>query len=52
MNEGDQFRVLVKRMREVQRRYFKERSPDLLRQSKDLEKKVDAWLTGQVEMKI
>ena len=35
MKEGDQFRVLVKRMREIQKRYFKERSPDLLKLSKD-----------------
>ena len=52
MKEGDQFRVLVKRMREIQKRYFKEKSPDLLKLSKDLEKKVDAELTGQQEMKI
>ena len=52
MKEGDQFRVLVKRRREVQKQYFKQRSPDLLKKSKDLEKQVDAWLTGQTEMKI
>ena len=51
MQEGDQFRVLVKRMREVQKQYFKHRSPDLLKRCKELEKKVDGWLNDQTTMK-
>jgi len=51
MQEGDQFRVLVKRMREVQKQYFKHRSPDLLKRCKELEKKVDGWLNNQTTMK-
>jgi hypothetical protein len=50
MHQGDQFRVLVKRMREVQKQYFKHRTPDLLQKSKELEKKVDGWLDGQMKM--
>tara|TARA_R100001443_G_scaffold31664_3_gene45813 strand:- start:895 stop:1101 length:207 start_codon:yes stop_codon:yes gene_type:complete len=51
MQEGDQFRVLVKRMREVQKQYFKHRSPDLLIRCRELEKKVDLWLNEQTMMK-
>tara|TARA_Y100000593_G_C4222638_1_gene292685 strand:+ start:318 stop:476 length:159 start_codon:yes stop_codon:yes gene_type:complete len=52
MKSGDQFRVLVARMRELQKRYFKERSPDLLMQCKKLERQVDNWLKGQTEMNL
>ena len=50
MQEGDQFRVLVKRMRDVQKLRDKHRSPDLSKRAKELEKKVDGWLSGQGEI--
>ncbi len=51
MQEGHQFKILVKRMREVQKQYFKHRSPDLLIRCRELEKKVDGWLNEQTTMK-
>ena len=40
----NQFRDLVRRMREAQREYFKTRSHFVLQRSKELEKAVDAEL--------
>ena len=34
----------VKRLRETQKRYFKTRDPELLRESKQLEKELDALI--------
>lgn len=39
-----EFRALVRKMRETQREYFKNRSADVLSRSKDLERQVDAEL--------
>jgi hypothetical protein len=40
----NQFRDLVRRMREAQREYFRTRSHFVLQRSKELEKQVDAEL--------
>lgn len=37
----DEFVALVKQMRESQRAYFKERSPQWLSQARELERRVD-----------
>jgi hypothetical protein len=39
---SDDFVQLVKRMRELQAKYFKDRDPTTLRECKDLERRVDA----------
>ncbi len=43
MND-DEFRDLVRRMRKCQKDYFKTRDTTVLRESKDLERRVDAAL--------
>ena len=44
MMPNNQFRDLVRRMREAQREYFKTRSHFVLQRSKELERQVDAEL--------
>ena len=46
----EQFRRLVKDMREWQREYFKTRSKTALSESKRLERLVDEALSGQLEL--
>lgn len=46
MTTGD-FADLVKEMRDAQKEYFKTRSSDSLRRSKDYEKKVDEILSSR-----
>lgn len=46
MTTGD-FADLVKKMRDAQKEYFKTRSNDSLRRSKDYEKKVDEILSSR-----
>ncbi len=50
LKEGDQFVSLVRRMRELQKRYSKEKSLDLLKRCKKIEKQVDIYLGGQTGM--
>lgn len=42
--DAEEFRALVRRMRQAQRDYFKSRSIEKLRESKELERTVDAAL--------
>ena len=44
MEEVQQFAQAVKRMRELQVRYFRTRSNATLRESKELETIVDGWI--------
>lgn len=46
MTTGE-FAYLVKKMRDAQKEYFKTRSSDSLRRSKDLEKQVDDVLSSR-----
>lgn len=48
----DSFKVLVKRMREAQKEYFRTRSKYALRTSKDLERQVDLALQEDQEPKL
>ena len=43
----EEFRALVKEMRNAQKQYFKYRTNETLNRSKQLEKKVDEILSGQ-----
>lgn len=43
----EEFRALVKEMREAQKQYFKYRTNEALSKSKQLEKRVDEELSGQ-----
>jgi hypothetical protein len=45
---NNDFIQLVSEMRAAQKQYFKDRTRSALQQSKDLEKKVDAWLEKNV----
>ena len=42
-----EFTTLVARMREAQKKYFKDRTQSALATSKQLERQVDAWLTAK-----
>lgn len=46
-----QFLKLVKEMREAQKWYFRNRSPQALQKSKDLEKKVDEEIQKELDAK-
>lgn len=48
----DSFKLLVKRMREAQKEYFKTRSKDVLRTSKEFERQVDLALQDDKEPKL
>lgn len=48
MEPMDDFATLVKQMRRAQKRYFRERSPQTLNESKDLERRVDRALEAMV----
>lgn len=45
----DEFRDLVRRMRAKQKDYFRSRSPETLRECKDLERRVDEALESRVK---
>lgn len=45
--DDTEFRSLVKRMRDKQKEYFRTRDTTVLRESKDLERRVDEALTPE-----
>lgn len=47
-----EFTELVRSMRQAQRQYFKTRNPEILEQSKKLEKAVDAEIKAQLNKQL